>query len=105
MLALLLYFGWRDPRVMVTIGGYAQGVTLPIITGAALYLRYFRTDKRLAPSWLSDALLWLAFVLITGFALYSVVTDVVPTVRGWSVPKPPAETQRDQLKAAPRLPR
>jgi hypothetical protein len=36
-----------------------------------LYLRYFRTDQRLAPSWLSDLCLWLAFVLITGVALYA----------------------------------
>ncbi|MCI0357982.1 MAG: Nramp family divalent metal transporter [Planctomycetaceae bacterium] len=80
-LALVLYFAWRDPKIMVTIGGYAQAVTLPIISGAALYLRYFRTDKRLAPSWVSDLLLWIAFLSITAFSCYAVVKDVLPAVR------------------------
>src|SRR5258705_13690225 len=44
-LALVLYLLFREPKLMVTIGGYAQGVTIPVIAGAALYLRYFRTDR------------------------------------------------------------
>jgi manganese transport protein len=70
-LALLLYLLFGEPSIMVQIGGYAQAITLPVISGAAVYLRYYRTDKRLAPSWISDFCLWLAFVLITGVALYS----------------------------------
>ena len=70
-LALILYLVMRDPKIMVVIGGYAQAVTLPIISGAAVYLRYFRTDKRLAPSILSDVLLWTAFLLITAFSTYA----------------------------------
>ncbi len=70
-LALILYLAVREPGVMVQIGGYAQAITLPVISGAAVYLRYFRTDPRLAPSRLSDICLWLAFVLITGVALYA----------------------------------
>lgn len=104
-LALILYLVFREPKTMVVIGGYAQAITLPVISGAAVYLRYFRTDKRLAPSWLSDLLLWVAFVLITAVAGYAVINDVVPTVRGWVVSKPPAETQSDQSKPAPRLPK
>ncbi len=82
-LALILYLAFREPKIMVVIGGYAQAITLPVISGAALYLRYFRTDKRLAPSIVSDILLWIAFVLITAVASYAVVNDVVPTIRGW----------------------
>jgi hypothetical protein len=72
--ALFLYLAVREPGVMVRIGGYAQAVTLPVISGAALYLRYFRTDRRLAPSRLSDACLWLAFLLITGVAVFALVS-------------------------------
>ncbi len=79
-LALVLYLLLREPKTMVTIGGYAQGVTIPVISGAALYLRYFRTDKRLAPSWLSDMWLWIAFVSISAVALYAVWNDIVPGV-------------------------
>jgi len=80
-LALVLYFAWREPKVMVTIGGYAQAITLPVISGAALYLRYFRTDKRLAPSWPSDLFLWIACLLITAVSCYAVFKDVLPTIR------------------------
>jgi manganese transport protein len=83
MLALVLYLSFREPKLMVTIGGYAQGVTIPIIAGAALYLRYFRTDPRLAPSRWSDFWLWVAFVLISVVAIYAVVNDVLPTVKRW----------------------
>ena len=80
-LALVLYLIYRDPTMMVKVGGYAQAVTLPVISGAALFLRYFRTDKRLAPSWLSDLFLWLAFILITAVASYAVFNDVLPGLR------------------------
>jgi len=82
-LALVLYLAFREPKMMVTIGGYAQGVTVPVIAGAALYLRYFRTDRRLAPSWFSDICLWLAFLLITAVAIYAVINDILPTVSKW----------------------
>jgi hypothetical protein len=76
-LALILYLLVGEPKMMVVIGGYAQAVTLPIISGAALYLRYFRTDKRLAPSVLSDVFLWTAFVLITAFSLYATYGKII----------------------------
>jgi manganese transport protein len=82
-LAIVLYLAFREPKMMVTIGGYAQAVTIPVIAGAALYLRYFRTDKRLAPGWFSDLCLWIAFILITAVALYAVIKDVLPTVKRW----------------------
>jgi Mn2+/Fe2+ NRAMP family transporter len=81
MLALVLYLSFREPKLMVTVGGYAQAVTIPIISGAALYLRYYRTDRRLAPSWISDLCLWLAFILITAVALYALKSDIWPFVQ------------------------
>jgi Mn2+/Fe2+ NRAMP family transporter len=88
-LALVLYLAVRDPKIMVTIGGYAQAITLPVISAAAVYLRYYRTDKRLAPSWASDIFLWIALLLITAVSCYAVISDVLPTVRNWIVPSPP----------------
>jgi Mn2+/Fe2+ NRAMP family transporter len=80
-LAFLLYLLFREPKTMVVIGGYAQGVTIPVIAGAALYLRYYRTDPRLAPSRLFDVFLWTAFILITAVAVYAVVNDILPGLR------------------------
>ena len=71
-LALVLYLFVGEPRAMTIAGGFAQGVTLPVIAGATVYLRYRRTDPRLAPSRLGDACLWAAFLLLTAFAVYAV---------------------------------
>lgn len=68
--ALVLFMLFGDPRAMVIFGGIAQAFTLPIISGAAIFLRYRRTDPRLAPRMLSDVCLWLALVSISGVAYY-----------------------------------
>jgi Mn2+/Fe2+ NRAMP family transporter len=84
-LALLLYFWQRDPKGMVIIGGFVQAATLPIIAGAALYLRYRRLDRRLAPSRAFDVCLWIAFFVISAVAIYAVrdwaVSQFWPTVK------------------------
>ena len=70
-LAFVLYLFLGNPRTMVLIGGFAQAATLPIISGATLYLRFRRTDPRLAPSRLSDACLWFAVIAISSVAIYA----------------------------------
>jgi len=77
VLALALYLVFGNPQAMVVFGGVAQGITLPVITAATIYLRFRRTDPRLAPSLFTDGCLWLAFFAITGGAIYSVPTTVV----------------------------
>ena len=79
---LLLYLLVGDPREMVIIGGFFQAATLPIISGAAVYLRYRRTDPRLAPSRFSDVFLWLAFVAITVVSLYAIPNWAINTICG-----------------------
>jgi manganese transport protein len=84
-LALALYLWRRDPKAMVILGGFFQAATLPIIAGAAVYLRYYRTDGRLAPSRAFDACLWFAFFTISGVALYAIpywaLYDLYPVVK------------------------
>lgn len=69
--ALLLYLVVGEPRAMVVFGGFFQGITLPVIAAVSVFLRYRRTDSRLAPSVLSDLALWIAFITITVFAVYA----------------------------------
>ncbi len=78
MLALVFYLVVGEPRGMVTFGGFAQGITLPIIAGATLYLRYKETDRRIAPSWITDVAVWLAFILCTVLAVKAVWDQVLP---------------------------
>jgi hypothetical protein len=64
---------------MVIFGAVAQAATLPIISGITVYFRYRGTDRRLAPSWISDILLWVAVVSITlvaGYAVYSQIAGI-----------------------------
>ena len=79
-LALILHLLLGNPATMVQIGGTAQAVTLPIISCAAVYLRYRRTDPRLAPSRLFDVCLIAATLLITLFALYYVYNKVASLI-------------------------
>ena len=88
LLGFILYVFVRDPKVMVIIGGFFQAATLPVISGAALYLRYYKTDRRLAPSIFSDLLLWFAFLTITLVALYAIPqwasSDLWPLLKSWT---------------------
>lgn len=70
-IALSLYYAIREPQGLVKAGGIAQGLMLPLIAGATLYLRYRDADSRVGPSKLSDAFTWFAFLAITAVAGYS----------------------------------
>jgi hypothetical protein len=69
--ALGLYYATREPKFLIQVGGTAQGLMLPLISGSALYLRNRDTDRRVGPSFLSDIFTWLAFFGISAVAIYS----------------------------------
>jgi Mn2+/Fe2+ NRAMP family transporter len=72
VLALGLYYAFREPQGLIKAGGIAQALMLPLIAGATIYLRRRDNDPRVGPSLLSDVFTWLAFVGITAVASYSV---------------------------------
>ena len=94
VLALTLYYALREPKLLVMIGGYSQGLMLPLIAGATLYLCRRDSDRRVAPIFLTEILAWLAFFAISIVAIYSgkdlVTTRIVPAVRSWMAPSTPA---------------
>jgi len=81
LVGFALYVWFRDPKLMVVLGGFVQAATLPIIAGATLYLRYRRTDPRLRPSLFSDACVWFAFVSITVVAVYALTQWALSTFK------------------------
>ena len=83
LLALAFYLWVGEPVAMVNFGGFAQGITLPIIGGATVYLRYRETDPRIAPSKLSDVCLWVAVALLALFAGKAAVWDNVGKLLDW----------------------
>jgi hypothetical protein len=62
-LALFVWLG--NPLIMVIVGGIAQALTLPMLAGAAVYLRYRRTDPRLTPGRAWDTFLWMSLAGLT----------------------------------------
>ena len=85
VIALSLFFTFKDPRQMVVIGGFAQGLMLPLISGVTVYFRYRRTDHRITPSFMGDHFLWIAYLLITCVALYAAQDQIGK----WMAPPPP----------------
>jgi manganese transport protein len=73
---LFLFVAIKDPVKMVIIGGFVQAMTLPMIAGAALFLRYKRTDPRLRPGLAWDAFLWLSSLALLATALYGIWDNV-----------------------------
>jgi Mn2+/Fe2+ NRAMP family transporter len=73
LLALGVFYAVREPKLLVKIGGVSQALMLPLISGAALYLRNRDTDRRVAPIFLTDILVWLAFFaisIVAGYVVY-----------------------------------
>ena len=72
VLALVLYYTWRDPKALVQVGGVAQALMLPLIAGATLYLAKRDADRRVWASFPTDILTWFAFFAIAAVSAYSV---------------------------------
>ena len=71
VIALFLFLAFKEPRWMVVVGGFAQALTLPIITAVTVYFRYRKLNQRLLPSIWIDIMLWLAFGSISLVAVYA----------------------------------
>jgi manganese transport protein len=66
----LCYFTVQNPVWLLTVGGVFYAALSPIVAGGVIYLRYRRTDPRLAPSRQTDLILWACFLAILGVAGY-----------------------------------
>jgi Mn2+/Fe2+ NRAMP family transporter len=66
------YFFVQNPVWMLTISGTVGAMMMPIVAGSTIYLRYTRTDRRIAPSGKADTVLWVCFLIMVGLALYIV---------------------------------
>jgi hypothetical protein len=82
MLSLALYYQFREPQGLIKVGGIAQALMLPFIAGATIYLVGRDGDRRVGPSRVSVILTWLAFLAITGVALYSMTDQVKGMLSG-----------------------
>ncbi|MFH1264861.1 MAG: Nramp family divalent metal transporter [Planctomycetota bacterium] len=60
LFSLGCYVVYRYPVLLVAASGVMQAIMLPMLAGATLYYRYHRSDKRIAPGRLWDAMLWIS---------------------------------------------
>ena len=89
LIDLVLYVFVRNPVLMVTIGGFVQALMLPMVGGAALFLRYRRTDRRLTAGAVWDVFLWASVVALTATAVIG-LNDTRQKLNSWLNPAPPA---------------
>ncbi len=68
VLCVVIFMMFPNPAQLVLISGITQGIMLPMLAGAALYFRYFRTMPALQPGSWWDAFLWISAIamLVTG---------------------------------------
>ena len=72
----VMYWFFESPVQMVVAGGVAQALLLPLIGLAAVYLRHTHLPPEIRPSALTTIMLWIAMLVMAGFALYYVASRV-----------------------------
>ncbi|MFM7072555.1 MAG: Nramp family divalent metal transporter, partial [Planctomycetota bacterium] len=84
VVCLVMYLAYPEPTTLVLASGAMQAMMLPMLSFAAIYFRFRRTDSRIKPSLLWDICLWVsAFgMLVAGGWLF--LTTVFPALKQWA---------------------
>lgn len=69
-LPAVFFWLFASPVRMVVAGGVAQALMLPLIGGAAIYVRHTRLPRELQPSNATTAMLWVSTTVMASFAAY-----------------------------------
>jgi len=75
-LPAIFFWFFESPVQMVVAGGVAQALMLPLIGIAAIHLRHTRLPSELQPSTMTTAALWIATIVMLGFAAYYLVSTL-----------------------------
>ena len=62
IIAFFLDLGFQNPVILVMISASFAAITLPIQSGATLWLQKRHMDQRIKPHWMLKAALWATFV-------------------------------------------
>ncbi len=57
------------PHTVLTIGSLASGMLIPILAMGTIWLRYYGTDRRIAPTRLTDVMLWICTACIVAVSV------------------------------------
>jgi Mn2+/Fe2+ NRAMP family transporter len=83
LVALGIYLWLGDPIGLVLASGVMQAIMLPMLSGAALWFRYRRTDVRLAPGRWWDLWLWLSAAGMFVAGGYLALSKLFPSLERW----------------------
>ena len=78
-----VYAFFSKPTQLILAAGFTQALLLPMLSGAALYFRYQKTDPRLAPGRVWDAFLWLSAIGMLLAGGWLALSRVFPALREW----------------------
>jgi manganese transport protein len=74
--SLLAYALTEKPVNLIFVGAIAQGIMLPFLSLAAVYFRFFRTDRELQPGRLWTTFVILAAVAMVALGTYQVADEI-----------------------------
>ena len=77
----VVYLVWGSPVTLVFVGAVAQGMMIPFLALAALWLNYRRTDPALRTGTHWRIWLWAAALSMTAVGLYQIVTEAAKLLR------------------------
>ncbi len=77
----ILYLVWGSPVTLVFVGAVAQGMMIPFLSLAALWLNYRRTDPALRTGTHWRIWLWAAAIAMTSVGVYQIVTEAAKVLR------------------------
>ena len=70
LISLLFFIFVSEPVQLVLISGVMQALMLPLLGASVLYFRYKKTDRRLLPGKIWDAMLWISFLCFAVVGTY-----------------------------------
>ena len=74
--SLVVVLFWTKPVQLVFVGALMQGVMLPFLGGAAIYFRFKRTRKELAPGKFWTTLTLIAGLSMAAVGIYQIKSEV-----------------------------
>ncbi|HQZ68202.1 MAG TPA: Nramp family divalent metal transporter, partial [Planctomycetaceae bacterium] len=75
ILCIVLYLIFPKPTLLITIAGMTQFLMLPMLGFAAVYFRFFETDKRLRPGRLWDTALFVSTAALIVASIWGVFSS------------------------------
>jgi Mn2+/Fe2+ NRAMP family transporter len=75
-----VYLIWESPVTLVLIGALSQGLMLPFLAIAAIYLHHRKTERSILPGRATVTALWLAGLAMIAVGAYQFVTEILKRI-------------------------